>query len=360
MAPRKKKTDIETEEAAAVATEPEEEPVAEIFLEPIPEPSAALADEPEPASEPAEPPPETAAREPRKRNENILTLNDQERGFTQDAGEEVKWKYLATAMHKHLILTGIVSGVEYTDSPSPICVIDYEGVRILIPGREMFMNTWPENESPPLNYRLKLAHILGATVDFVLAGVDVKNRAAVASRRTALQAIQERYYGTGRVKEGILIACRVIGVNPNSLSVEALGVDTNVRSSEVAWEWFSDIGELYSTGDIVVARVIRVRTDPETGRYHVRLSIKAASSNPEYEAARKLVPGSNYYGVVTGVGEEMIFVRLQIGVNVKTPTYSMKTPPQKHDTVSFRVKDVTDSGTVIGIITRVIRSNRLR
>ena len=36
---------------------------------------------------------------------------------------------------------------------------------------------------------------------------------------------QKRYYATGRVKPGILMACRVLGVGNNTMTVEACGVD---------------------------------------------------------------------------------------------------------------------------------------
>ena len=375
MAPRKKKTELEAAEPTAVVTEP--------MSEPVPEPAAALECEPvsEPVNEPVTEPtaePDTltpepakpaaaseAARagpeepEPKKHDENILTLNDQERGFTQDASEEVKWKYLASALRKHLILTGTVSGVEYSETINPICVIDYEGMRIIIPAREIFMVEWPENEIPPLNVRILLAHMLGARVDFMLAGVDVKKHAAVASRRRALIELQKRYYESGRVKPGILVACRIIKVDKKSITVEALGVDSMIPATEVAWEWFAEARDLYSTGDLVVALVKAVSKDPDTGQYHVTLSIREACSNPEREAARRLVPDSSYFGVVTGVTDQTIFVRLQTGVNVKTKMYSMPTPPMKNDTVCFRVRDIDDYGNVHGIISRVVRKFRL-
>ncbi len=296
-----------------------------------------------------------------RHNEDILSLSDQERGFTPDAGEDVKWNYLAGALRRHLILTGIVSGVEMPESASPIFVIDYEGIRILIPSHEMFVDDWPENEKPPLRFKLRFHRILGATVDFMLAGVDLNNHAAVASRRKALLKLQDRYYKTGRVKEGILVACRVIGVGGNRVAVEALGVDTEISGSEASWQWFADIRDLYSTGDIVVARVKSVEQNTDTGQYSVLLSIKAASDNPEPKAAEKLRPNSSYFGVVTGVTNSMIFIRLQTGVNVKTPAYAMKEPPHKLDTVCFQVKQINpETGMVLGIVTRVIKKNKLR
>ena len=52
--------------------------------------------------------------------------------------------------------------------------------------------------------------------------------------------------------------------------------------------------------------------------------MKAAADNPDLANLRKLVPGSNYFGVVTGVHDRLIFVRLQAGVNAKTKLYRTK------------------------------------
>lgn len=114
---------------------------------------------------------------------DLLTINDSERGITLEDSDDVKWNYLAGAAARRLILTGVVSGLEGLDTMSPLCIVDYEGLRVVIPGRQMFMEAWPEDETAPKNVRTRLGRILGATIDFVLAGVDIRNRAAVASRK---------------------------------------------------------------------------------------------------------------------------------------------------------------------------------
>lgn len=295
-------------------------------------------------------------------SEDILDITDQERGFTPEDTEDVKWNYLRGAMHRHLVLTGVVSGIENTEGANPIVVVNYEGIRILIPGHEMFMDDWPVNSEPPLNFRLRFGRILGATIDFIPSGVDIKNRAAVGSRREALKQRQAKYYASGRVKEGIRIACRVINVSGRRIIVEALGVDTVIPASELTWEWFADVSDLFATGDIVVARVQSVLKDEETGQYSVRLSVKKAVENPDLANLRKLVPGSNYFGVVTNVQDRMIYIRLQAGVNAKTKSYRTKELPSKLDTVSFLVRSVDeDVGMAFGVITRIIkRHSRLR
>ena len=307
------------------------------------------------SKEAAEPAPRRSYPQTRS-SDDILTINDQERGITPGDSDDVKWNYITGAYSRREILTGIVSGLESLETAHPICVVDFEGVRILIPGRQMFMDEWPANERMPREFLMRFNRIRGATVDFIVVGVDSRNHAAVASRKAALQQRQAKYYATGRVKPGIRIACRVIGVGNNRITVEAVGVDTTIYANALSWEWFPDVTDLYSTEDLVVARVLAVDMDEETGEYAVRLSVKAATENPDLPNLRKLVPGSNYYGVVTGVRDQLIFVRLQMGVNAKTKLFHTKQMPSKLDTVSFQVRDIDEeNGVAFGLITRIIR-----
>lgn len=307
-------------------------------------------------------PPTGTSPRSRVNSNDILELNDQERGITPEDSEDVKWNFLSGALHTHKILTGVVSGIETLENGNIVCAVDFEGIRILVPGNEMFMDSGSEGTAPPIRFQIRLNRMLGATIDIMLAGVDFVNRAAVGSRRAALKQRQARYYATNRVKVGSRIACRVIGVGNNRITVEAIGVDAEIPASSLSWQWFSDVSDLYSAGDLVVAKVMEVGQDEETGAYTVSLSVKAASENPDLPALKKLVPGSNYYGVVTGVRERVIFIRLQTGANAKTMTYRTKEIPAKLDTVSFLVRSVDmEQGMAFGLVTRIIKKHsRLR
>lgn len=309
----------------------------------------------------SEPVPPQAPR--RQGSDDLLELNDLERGVTREDSEDAKWGYLAGAARRQQILTGIVSsGIIQTENGLPVCPVDFEGLRILIPIREMVLTEWPEEDPIPRSVRIQIGRMLGATIDFIPAAVDIRNRAAVGSRKAAMLQRQKRYYATGRVKPGILMACRVLGVGNNTMTVEACGVDTEIYARNVSWEWFSDIADLHSTGDLVVARVMDVSYNEERDVYSVNLSIKEASENPDRTALEKITPNSNYFGVVTGVKDRVFFVRLQVGVNAKTKLYRSIDMPSRLDTVSFRVTGVDEeNGIALGFITRIIkRHTRLR
>ena len=314
-----------------------------------------VAETPIPAAAPAAP--------RRQSSEDLLELNDQERGVTREDSEDAKWGYLAGAARQQQILTGIVStDISLTENGMPVVPIDFEGLCVKIPVREMVLSEWPDDAPIPKDVRIQIGRMLGATIDFIPAGVDIKNRAAIGSRKAAMLQRQKRYYASSRVKPGILMACRVLAVGNNTMTVEACGVDTEIYARNVSWQWFSDITDLYATGDLVVARVMDVGYNPEREVYSVSLSIKEASENPDRAALEKIVPNSNYFGVVTGVKDRVFFVRLQAGVNAKTKLYRSIDMPSRLDTVSFRVTGVDEeSGIALGFITRIIkRHTRLR
>lgn len=310
------------------------------------------------------PVPAAASAAPRRQSsEDLLELNDQERGVTREDSEDAKWGYLAGAARRQQILTGIVStDISPTENGMPVVPVDFEGLCVKIPVREMVLSEWPDDAPIPKDVRIQIGRMLGATIDFIPAGVDIKNRAAIGSRKAAMLQRQKRYYASGRVKPGILMACRVLAVGNNTMTVEACGVDTEIYARNVSWQWFSDITDLYATGDLVVARVMDVSHNPDRDTYSVSLSIKEASENPDRAALEKIVPNSNYFGVVTGVKDRVFFVRLQAGVNAKTKLYRSIDMPSRLDTVSFRVTGVDEeSGIALGFITRIIkRHTRLR
>lgn len=114
----------------------------------------------------SEPVPPQAPR--RQGSDDLLELNDLERGVTREDSEDAKWGYLAGAARRQQILTGIVSsGIIQTENGLPVCPVDFEGLRILIPIREMVLTEWPEDDPIPRSVRIQIGRMLGATIDFI-------------------------------------------------------------------------------------------------------------------------------------------------------------------------------------------------
>ncbi len=288
--------------------------------------------------------------------DKVIQITEAEHVISPEDSEEVKCQYLIGACYKRMVLSGIVSAVLRPDSVSPQVVVDYEGMPVRIPAREMFVEQWPEDERAPKEVMFKLKNMQGATVEFMVAGAELDSRTVYGNRRAAMLLRQKQFFESRRVKENSRVACRVIGVGGGWLIVESFGVETRISSSEASWEWFSDISNLYAVGDVLVARVLDITRDEETGSYQARLSIKQASANPDIKVLSTMQPGSMYYGVVTGVRDRLYFCRLQIGANAKTRAFMTKDVPKKDDTVCFLVKDVSlERGVAYGLITRIIK-----
>ena len=135
----------------------------------------------------SEPVPPQAPR--RQGSDDLLELNDLERGVTREDSEDAKWGYLAGAARRQQILTGIVSsGIIQTENGLPVCPVDFEGLRILIPIREMVLTEWPEDDPIPRSVRIQIGRMLGATIDFIPAAVDIRNRAAIGTKGELLNS----------------------------------------------------------------------------------------------------------------------------------------------------------------------------
>ena len=270
--------------------------------------------------------------------------------------ETAKWDYLAGEARRRHILTGMVSGVEHLTGRNWVVVVDFYGIRVMIPLREMVLVEWPKGSDPVWSVLSRIRQMLGATVDFIPVGVDMEHHAMVGSRKEAMLVRQKQYYGSGRIYPGMRIKSRVIGVSENGVLLEAAGVDSSVRSRNISREWFSSATDLYGVGEEVAARVMDVKYDAVRDRYSVVLSIKDAQEKTGRKVLEKLVRGSTYLGTVTGVQDGNIYIRLQVGCNAATRLYRTQDMPERNDTVSFEVRRVdVENRMVFGVITRIIK-----
>jgi len=298
---------------------------------------------------------EKTKENPKEKTRDFLSLNDNEKGVSIEDTEDAKWNYLSGAMREGSLLTGTVSGVEKTSDGEKICIIDYVGLRIVIPEKEMFLDKLFEGNEARQESRLN--RMLGSSVDFILIGMDFKNRAAIGSRKIAMKALQNRYYKSSQIREGDRVGCRILEVGGGSVVCEAFGCETRVRSSELSWAWHMDTSEIFSPGDITVGVVEKIEYDEEKQIYHIEVSFKKAEKNPDLACLQSLNPQGTYFATVTGTIDKVIFLRLKVGANAKTMTYRSGKMPQKGDEVSFVVRSVdTEKGMAFGMITRIIKS----
>ena len=73
---------------------------------------------------------------PVRSNAPVLTIRSREDVTTEEEREDIIWHEIRNAYRTRRILTGKLGGIEQTDSKKTIAIVDYKGVRIIIPLKE--------------------------------------------------------------------------------------------------------------------------------------------------------------------------------------------------------------------------------
>lgn len=324
----------------------------------------------QPAEEP-ETPTEDSAEDPEPDTVQpweILTVDARGEAETQEQREDIIWHEIHTGYRTRRILTGMLSGIEKTDAGRTIAIVDYKGFRIVIPLREMVLD-FPKGlygidyDEMILNYQKILNKMLGAEVDFVIKGIDGNSRSVVASRKDAMLKKQQIYYfgtdsdGQYRICAGRVVQARVVAVSERVIRVEVFGVETNILSRDLSWDWIGDANDRFSVGDHVLVRVLEVdRTDPE--QIQIKADVKSVTGDNRNDNLRKCRIQGKYAGKVTHVYKGIVYIRLSNGANAIAHSCYDRRRPGRKDDVSFVVTHLDEErGVAAGIITRIIKQH---
>lgn len=201
-----------TENSAEVAdleetpTELPTESPESVPAEPTPKPKRTRAKKTEPVEDEPISPPEAAAAEatdaekketaaanrPNKpKAAPILTLEVDGTVTTEAHELDAAWHEIHTSYRSRRILTGILGGVEETETGKTLAVVDYKGFRVVIPLKEMLVKLEKNLKGAEYSDMIRrqnklLSNMLGCEIDFIVKGVDSKTRTVVASRKEAM------------------------------------------------------------------------------------------------------------------------------------------------------------------------------
>ena len=304
----------------------------------------------------------------RNRPDGVLTIDAKDTIASAEDEDETIWHEIRNAYRVRRPLTGKLGGVEETADRKTIAVVDYKGVRVVIPMKEMMLRLGRSpsgNEYATLMKRQSqvLSTMLGAELDFVVKGLDSKTKAVVASRKDAMLRKRKTFYqdmdGTGmpRVYAGRVVQARVIAVAEKVIRVEVFGVECSILARDLAWDWIGDARDRFSVGDKILVRIQEVNAD-SLEDITIRADVKSVSNTTSRERLKLCRIEGKYAGTVTDVRRGVVYIRLNNGVNaIAHACYDYRMPGKKDD-VSFAVTRLdTESGIAIGIITRIIKQN---
>ena len=130
----------------------------------------------------------------RGRADGVLTIEAKDSITSAADEDETIWHEIRNAYRVRRPLTGKLGGVEETADRKTIAVLDYKGVRVVIPMKEMMLRLGRSPSGDEYATLMKrqsqiLSTMLGAELDFVVKGLDSKTKAVVASRKDALSLI---------------------------------------------------------------------------------------------------------------------------------------------------------------------------
>lgn len=302
------------------------------------------------------------------RADGILTIDAKDTVTSAEDEDETIWHEIRNAYRVRRPLTGKLGGVEETADKKTIAVLDYKGVRVVIPMKEMMLRLGRSPSGNEYTTMMKrqsqvLSTMLGAELDFVVKGLDSKTKAVVASRKDAMLRKRKTFYqdidaaGMPRVYAGRVVQARVIAVAEKVVRVEVFGVECSILARDLAWDWIGDARDRFSVGDKILVRIQEVNVD-SLEDITIRADVKSVSNTTSRERLKLCRIEGKYAGTVTDVRRGVVYIRLNNGVNaIAHACYDYRMPGKKDD-VSFAVTRIDEeSGIAIGIITRIIKQN---
>ena len=279
------------------------------------------------------------------------------------------WHDIQNSHRTRRILTGTLDGVEKMDSGLTIAVVNYKGIRVAIPVKEMLLSSGGKTpsgrefmEMMEQMHRILNAR-LGSEIDFIVKGYDNNARSVVASRKEAMYRKRQTFYldtdemGEHMIYEGRVVQARVVAVAEKVIRVEVFGVETSIVARDLSWEWLGNARDHFNVGDRILVRVLKInRTDLE--HLSIRADVRSVSATNSHDNLQKCMPQCRYVGRVTDVRNGVVFVRLNNGVNAIAHSCYDSRYPGKKDDVSFAVTRLdAERGVAVGIITRIIKQN---
>ena len=303
-----------------------------------------------------------------RRRERVLTIDARDEIQTDEDREAIIWHDIQNSHRTRRILTGMLDGVEKTESGLTLAVVNYRGFRVAIPVKEMMLYTGKTpsgREFMELMDQLNriLNARLGSEIDFIVKGYDNETRSVVGSRREAMLRKRQTFYfdtdemGEHLIYEGRVVQARVVAVAEKVIRVEVFGVETSIVARGLSWEWIGNARDHFNVGDRILVRVLKInRTDLEL--LTIRVDARSVSATNSHDNLKKCMPQCRYAGRVTDVRNGVVFIRLNNGVNAIAHSCYDPRYPGKKDDVSFAVTRIDEEqGVAIGIITRIIKQN---
>ena len=222
------------------------------------------------------------------------------------------------------ILTGMLGGIEKTETGSLIAIVYYKDFRVVIPISEMMIHLLQDVEHDygelTLRQNKVLNNMLGCEIDFIVKGLDNTTRSIVASRKEAMLKKHQIFYldkdasGITKVHKDRIVQARVIAVAEKVVRAEIFGVETSILARDLSFDWTGDAKERFHVGEHILVRILDVQAE-DSEKISVKADVKSVEGNTSKENMKKCKMQGKYAGTVEDIHKGTVFVRLSLGVN---------------------------------------------
>ena len=240
-------------------------------------------------------------------NAPLLTLYSDTVLETAQSKADLAWHDIQNAYRTRKILTGMLGGIEKTETGSLIAIVYYKDFRIVIPVTEMMINLVQDAEHDygelALRQNKVLNNMLGCEIDFIVKGLDNGTRSIVASRKEAMLKRRQIFYldkdttGTAKIHEDRIVQARVIAVAEKVVRAEIFGVETSILARDLSFDWLGDARERFHVGEHILVRILNVQAE-DAEHISIKADVKSVEGNTSKENMKKCKVQGKYAGTV--------------------------------------------------------------
>ena len=271
----------------------------------------------------------TASKNRRKKlykDANVFTINAEDK--IEGEGTKARNDYIQLAasqkhgnvMYGELMSVGPIAGTDTIGAK-----VRYGSYTVIIPVDHLFvLDPKAVRDGDVANAQQYYASLrLGATIEFVVLGINEATKVAYASRMLAMQNLSKEYFitpesdGKPQIVAGMTVQGRICYVTKTGIGVDVFGAETFIPISELSWTrtYTLEMDE-YNVGDPINVKILEIRSmDVQVNNQMFHLidlsaSVKQTIPNPNDQYFDYFNEGDRCIATVTQVTDSGYFVRL--------------------------------------------------
>ena len=251
-----------------------------------------------------------------------LDLTELDKDLSEEQQKE--WNAIYASYRAGSVLTGRVVGMDTNTitladketgeykrvAINCLVVISYR-VKVLIPEQQVWFD---EKTTRPEHV---LRSMTGATIDYVITGIDRESDCCTASRRLAM-GVRRRSFLKLTPKVGKKVSVNILAVGATHLLATSGGFDMTLSQRDLSYGMISDLREKFHPGEMHTA--ILKEYDDETKQ--LRVSVKEAEPHPFDGVEIRHPLNSRRASTISGKYKGGVFCKLEENLDCLC-TYSM-------------------------------------